>query len=410
MAVNNSFAYIEKTLPGVVDKVFALNSLTDSLIGGSEIKLDFLDARTVKIFMLASTGLYDYNRGGHGRANTRGAARSTTETFTLSQERYSEIPLDKLDTLDDGETVLGHLATEFIRTKVVPEFDTYRFSKLASYTSATMGNRVVEAGAIAANTIISKFNAAFKWMAEQKVPETDQVIYVSPTVMELIRNTTELAKRLHQSDMSKNVQFAIEMYENRQIVVVPSDMFYTDAQTGNGIYPASSSKVINFMIVDRKAPIIVKKLDYAKVFNSVDQNGSYLGYVGYLLTNLYYHDLFVPENKRVAIYCNVSNVAASTMSSALLVDAVAGSASGKTIIKSVLTQPAGILYDALGLYTTNGTAPAIGSSFTVTPGSNDVVLGAEFTPDASHNIIVAVLDGKVVATSRDFTNTLPVGA
>lgn len=410
MAINNSIAYIEKTLPGVVDKVFALNSLTEPLIGGGEIKLDFLDAKTVKIFKLASTGLVAYNRGGHGSTNTRGAVESTTETFTLTQERYSEIPLDKLDTLDDGETVLGHLASEFIRTKVVPEFDTYRFSKLASYTNAVMGNRIEESGAISANTIISKFNAAFKWMAEQKVGESDQIIYVSPAVMELIRNTTELAKRLHQSDMDKNVKFAIEEYENRKIVVVPSDMFYTNAQTGNGIYPSSASKVINFMVVDKRAPIIVKKLDYAKVFNSVDQNGSYLGYVGYLLTNLYYHDLFVPENKKVAIYCNVSNTAASGVASGLLVEAVAGATSGKTKVTAVLTQPAGMLYDALGLYTTNGTAPAIGSNFTVTPGSNDVKLGVEFTPDASHNIIVAVLDGKVVATSKDFTSNLPVGA
>ena len=405
---NNNFAYIEKTLPGIVDKVFALNSLTDSLIGGSEIKLDFLDAKTVKIFMLASTGLYDYARGGHGSSNTRGSAKSTTETFTLTQERYSEIPLDKLDTLDDGETVLGHLASEFIRTKVVPEFDTYRFSKLASYCSATFGNLVAES--ISANTIISKFNAAFKWMAEQKVPESDQVIYVNPTVMEQIRNTTELAKRLHQSDMDKNVKFAIEEYENRPIVVVSSDMFYTNAQTGTGIYPSSSSKVINFLVVSKKAPIIVKKLDYAKVFNSVDQNGSYLGYVGYLLTNLYYHDLFVPENKKVALYCSVSTTDATTVSSALLIDAVAGATSGKYLFKGAITQPAGMLYDAIGIYTTNGTAPALGSSFTITPGSNDIVVGQEYTPNASHNIFVAVLDGKVVATSKDFTNTLPVGA
>ncbi len=403
MAVNNSFAYIEKTLPGIVDKVFALNSLTDALIGGSEIKLDFLDAKTVKIFMLASTGLVDYARGGHGSSNKRGAAQSTTETFTLTQERYSEIPLDKLDTLDDGETVLGHLASEFIRTKVVPEFDTYRFSKLAGYCSATMGNLVSET--ISANTIISKFNAAFKWMAEQKVPEEDQIIYVNPAVMEQIRNTTELAKRLHQSDMDKNVKFAIEMYENRQIVVVPSDMFYTNAQTGDGIYPASSSKVINFMVVSKKAPIIVKKLDFAKVYNSSGADGSYIGYVGYLLTNLYYHDLFVPENKRVALYCSVSDVNALTKASALLVDAVAGS-NGKTLIKGVLTQPAGMLYDKVGLYTTNGNAPAIGSSFSV----DATVVGTEVTPNASHNIFVAVLDGKVVAVSKDFTNTLPVGA
>ena len=407
MSVNNSIAYIEKTLPGVVDKVFRLSSRTETLIGGSELKIEFLDARTVKIFKMASTGLYDYQRGGHGSTNARGAVASTTETFTLSQERYSEIPLDKLDTLDDGETVLGHLATEFIETKVVPEFDTYRFSKLASYCSATVGN--LKSETIAANTIISKFNAAFKWMTNQKVPEEDQVIYVSANVMELIRNTTELAKRLYQSDMDKNVRFAIEEYEGRPIIVVPEDMFYTNAQTGNGIYPASSSKVINFMVVSRKAPVIIKNLDYAKVYNSTDQNGAYLGFVGYLFTNLYYHDLFVPDNKRMAIYTSVSDVSAATVSNALLVDAVAGAASGKTKVNAFFTQPGGMLYSKVGLYTTNGTAPALGSDFTVN-GENEVVIGAEFTPDASHNIFVAVLDGKVVAVSKDFTNTLPVGA
>lgn len=405
MAVNNSFAYIEKTLPGVVDKVFALASLTDALIGGSEIKLDFLDAKTVKIFMLASTGLVDYARGGHGANNKRGAAKSTTETFTLTQERYSEIPLDKLDTLDDGETVLGHLASEFIRTKVVPEFDTYRFSKLASYCSASMGNLVAET--ISANTIISKFNAAFKWMAEQKVPESDQIIYVNPEVMEQIRNTTELAKRLHQSDMDKNVQFKIEEYETRPIVVVPSDMFYTLAQTGDGVYPSSASKVINFMVVSKKAPIIVKKLDHAKVYNSEGPDGAYLGYVGYLLTNLYYHDLFVPENKRVALYCSVSDVNATAKANALLVDVVAGSASGKTLFNGALTQPAGMLYDKIELLAnTVTTAPAIGASVSGT----ELVAGAEFTPNDDHNIIVATLDGKVVAVSKDFTTNLPVGA
>ena len=286
------------------------------------------------------------------------------------------------------------------------EFDTYRFSKLASYCSATMGNLVSET--ISANEIISKFNAGFKWMAEQKVPAEDQVIYVNPAVMQQIRNTTELAKRLHQADMDKNIKFKIEEYEGRPIVEVPSDMFYTLAQVGNGIYPSSASKVINFLIVSKKAPIIVKKLDYAKVFNSVDQNGSYLGYVGYLLTNLYYHDLFVSENKRVALYCSVSETNATAVSSALLVDAVAGATSGKFKFNGALTQPAGLLYDKVGLYVTNGTAPAISSTYSIT--TNEVVAGQEYTPDASHNIFVATLDGKVVATSKDFTNTLPVGA
>lgn len=400
--MSNSFAYIEKTLPGIVDKVFAQSSLTDRLIGQNVLKLNFLDARTVKVFVLASTGLYDYARGGHGTENKRGAAKTTTETFTLSQERYSEIPLDKLDTADDGETVLGHLAQEFIRTKVVPEFDTYRFSRLAKYCSETMGNKVSET--IAANTIIAKFNAAFRWMSEQKVPEADQVIYVNPSVMELIRNTEELAKRLTPGDMNGDIRFSIEKYEGRDIVVVPSDEFYTNAVTGDGIYPSSTSKTINFMVVAKGAPIIVKKLDHAKVYDSTEENGSYLGYVGYLFTNLYYHDIFVPDNKKVGIYCSVSNESATANASALLVDAVAGS-TGKTLVNGVLTQPAGILYDVINV-STAASAPAIGSALTATA---DIV-GTEITPNSSHNIFVAIRDNKVVAVSKDFGANLPKGA
>lgn len=404
MAVNNSFVYIEKTMPGVVDKIFLASSYTESLIGAGDIKLEWLDAQTVKIFKLASTGLTPYNRGGHGSANTRGAAHTSFETFTLSQQRYSEIPVDKLDSIDDGETVLGHLGSEFVRTQVVSEFDTYRFSKLASYCSATMGNLVSET--ISANTIISKFNAALKWFKERGVPMEDLVCYVSPDTMEKIRNTTELAKRLHQADMNKNVQFAIETYEKMEIVEVPSDRLYTEATVGNGIYPSANSKVINFLIVSKHAPIVVKKLDHAKVYNSEGENGAYLGYVGVLFTNLYYHDIFVPDNARVGLYCSVSTTAASTVAANLLVDVVAGAGSGKFKWKGAITAPANIMFDTVTLYTTNGTAPTIGS--TITPSA--LVAGSEYTPNANHNIFVATLDGKVVATSKDFTNTLPVGA
>lgn len=411
----NNFEFIEKALPKQIDKVFARDSMTDALLGGGDVKLDFLDARTVKVFKLASTGLTGYERGGHGQSNARGSALSTTETFTLSQERYSEIPLDKLDTIDDGETVLGHLANEFLRTKVVPEFDTYRFSKLASYTNESFGNRVVET--INANTIISKFNSAFKWMAEQKVPEGNQIIYVSPKVMELIRNTTELYKKLSQSEYKENVSFTIEKYEGRQIVVVPSDEFFTDCNllqkvsvaglpTNKGqLAPTSASKLINFMIVDKSAPIVVKKLDMAKVYDSTKQDGAYLGYAGYLLTNLYYHDLFVPENKVVGVYASVSEESATNSASALLVKAVAG-ASNKTKIEAVLTQPAGMIFDHI--YTKNS-AITLG---TVVDGAGltEIALGQDITPDASHNYFAVAYEGKVVAVSKDFTNKLPKGA
>lgn len=291
------------------------------------------------------------------------------------------------------------------------ELDTYRLSKLASYTSATFGNRVVES--ISANTIISKFNDAFKWMADAKVPESDQIIYVNPTVMQQIRNTTELYKRLSQSEYKGDVSFSIEKYEGRQIVEVPSDEFYTECNllqnvslTGlpadkGAIAPTSASKLINFMVVDRKAPIVVNKVAMAKVYNSVDGNGAYLGFAGYLLTNLLYHDIFVPDNKRPCIYASVSTTDANTSANALLLDIVADSTANKSIVKFAQTNPNGIIFDSL-YFKASATKIAIGTAI-AGQSATQIYLDTAFTSDASHNVFYAVYDGKVVAVSQDFT-------
>ena len=47
---NNAFVYIEKTLPKVVDKIFTVKSQTERLLGASDVKLSFMDAKTIKIF------------------------------------------------------------------------------------------------------------------------------------------------------------------------------------------------------------------------------------------------------------------------------------------------------------------------------------------------------------------------
>ncbi len=413
MAVANTIAYIEKTMPRLIDKVQAQDSLTAALIDGSEIKLDFLDARTVKITKLASTGLQTYARGGHGSTNTNGAVQSMHETFTLSQERYSAIPLDKLDALDDGETVFANLAKEFSRTKVVQEFDAYRFAKMCGYTSVEFGNRRVVSAANLANNIIAEFNKMLTWMEDNKIPEGEVIIYISPEAMALVRSTTELYRKLSQSEYRGDVSFAIQNYENKPIVVVPSDEFYTEITTGNGYYPTANAKKIHFMAVWKKAPIIVTRLDWTKVYDS-DQVK--LGYVGYSFENLFYHDLFVSDNKICGIYACVSDAAATANANMLRVFGSEAGASGKSkLVGPLVTVPGGILFDAVGLYTTNGTAPGIGSTFAdksvAEVGDDAKITFKEFTPDSSHNIFVATYDGKVVAVSRDFDDSeLNIGA
>ena len=119
MALNQLTGY-EQFLPGTIDKIYEKESIFGKLFKNPDVKIAFDGIRTAKIVSLATTGLTNYRRGGYGEKNLTGAVQTKVETFELDMERFSSIPLDKLDTLDDAETVLGHLTKEFLRTKVVP--------------------------------------------------------------------------------------------------------------------------------------------------------------------------------------------------------------------------------------------------------------------------------------------------
>lgn len=411
----NNFAFIEKTLPGRVDEVYVKESVTQRLLNQSGMELDFSDAKKVKVFKTTATGTRTYKRGGHGNgANGEGESQSTLQEFEIKQERWFSLPFDKLDNFENGETVFGHQTQNYVKEHLIPETDTYRLAKLADMCSVTLGNKVVESTASITNTILAKFTAAFKWMAERKVPEKKQVIYVNPDVMEAIRTSTELVRYLSQSEYKGDVNFTIEKFMGREIVEVPSDMFFTNAiyLDDVGVVPTANSKKINYLICDASATIPVERLNWSKVYSSDETD---LGYVGYKYDGLINHDIFVLDNKKVGFYCSVSDVGATGGASVLLADVIAATTQSKSIInKYVVTSPATILWDAIGLYTTNGTAPAIGTSFSdksvAEYGNNGDITWKEFTPNSSHNILVATKSGKVVAVSKDFTNTLPVGA
>lgn len=400
---NNAFVYIEKTLPKVVDKIFTVKSQTERLLGASDVKLSFLDAKTIKIFKVKFTGLTNYRRAGYGNENISGAAASEFETFTLSQERWVDIPIDKLDTIEDAETVLGHMISDYYKEMVVPEVDAYRFAKLCSYTNVTFGNRVDEN--IAANTIISKINAGISWFENNQVEEPNRVIYVSPAVMSQIRSTTELYRKLSQEEYrSDDISFTINKYEQSEIVVVPNARFASAIVTNdNGYAPADGAKLINFLMVDKRCCVPVIRVDKTKVY---DSDSTYLRFAGYRFTSLLNHDIFVPDNKVVGIYASVSTTSATGVVGGLLVNASEGAAQGNTKINSVFAQPNSIMWDALYL---NTAAAQIKVGDTVVAGTNvtAVTIGADVTPNATHNQIVATLGGKAVAVSKDFTTTLP---
>lgn len=354
----NSFETITKYLTRAVDTVFAEESKTNLLEdGGKFVDLNFQEAGYVKVASILMDGLSDYYRVGHdpiedstnyshhnpwGDGSQRdgygvGSASLTWELFKLQYDRGKQFQVDYVDDEETAGLVIGNLVNEFLRTRVVPEIDAVRFSKLAKSGSTSLGNLVTET--ISDNAIISNFNKAYEWLAESEVPAEDQVIFVSPTVMTLIRNTTELYKRLTQDEYKNgDITFNFERYEGRPIIEVPSNRFFTDvAVTNNGYRPNTDSKVLNYVICSRRVAVPIVKLNKFTIFDrNVIQD-----FDGYKVNFRLYHDLLVPKNKIPGVYTSVSNTSATSKTNILAVDLSYVSENHYTLDR-YFTRPAGL--------------------------------------------------------------------
>ena len=382
----NSFEVITKYLPQAVDKYFAAESKTAVLEQGSKfIDVNFNEAGYVKIASFLMDGLSDYYKtqgsvapsnsadyaayAGNVNAGQRdgfeiGGVSVKWEIFRLQYVRGKQFRIDYIENEETAGITIGNAIEEFNRVKVIPEVDATRFSIIADTTSVSLGNMVSET--VAANQIISKFNSAFEWLTENEVPEEEQIIFVSPSVMTLIRNSTELTKFLTQGDYraASGIDFTVEKYGGRPIIEVPSNRFFTNVLvTNNGYRPQTSSKVINFMVVSAKAVIPIRKLEWNKIYGP--ELSGIAGFHGYIINYLIYHGVVIPENKITGVYVSVSETNASTKTALLKVSTKAGSVQYGWVMDRYFTNPAGlrgyIVYAYTDEFTLGGAISSVGT-------------------------------------------------
>lgn len=422
----NSFELIVKYLPKAVDKYFFEDAKTAVLEQGDKfIDVKFDQTGYVKIASILMDGLSNYYQTQEGlnpnsdpylyqdyaayAGNTAEGARDgfaiggvsvDWEIFRLQYVRGRQFRIDYISDEETAGIIIGNAVEEFNRIKVVPEVDATRFSIIADKASASLGNLLSED--LSANQIIGKFNSAFEWLSEHEVPAEQQVIFVNPTVMTLIRNTTEITKFITQGDFRSNagLDFTIEKYMGRPIIEVPTNRFFTNVLiTNNGYRATTDSKIINYMIVSTKAVVPVRKLEWSKIY-SPEQSGL-VGFHGYLINYLLYHGVVIPRNKVVGTYVSVAATGNATAKvNTLAIDTVAGSTQYAWKLRNYYTNPAALR----GYIVYDDSAFTLGATLTGTEGTDYKVatLNAENTEAAgSKSYYFALVDAskKIIAVS-----------
>lgn len=283
----NNIELFKQYVP-LLDEVYKLASLTSVLDGAAELARAGANANELIIPKMDMSGLADYSRNS---GYVDGEVTLTNESVKCNFDRGRMFTIDTLDNAETAGIAYGRLASEFIRTKVVPELDAFRLAKYASVEGIGTASGDLATGA----NVITALRAAKNEMSEAEVPENERYLFITPTLYGMIQDL--------DSNKSKA---AVEGFAG--IIQVPQSRFYTAIlqrtgagdQAAGGYTKAEGAKDINFMIVHKPAVIQFQKHVAPKVI-SPDANQSSDGWkFGY--RNVGIADAY--ENKVAGIYAH----------------------------------------------------------------------------------------------------------
>lgn len=300
----NSISLAQNFLP-LLDEVYKYASKT-SLLDATQV--EFVNANTVKVFKTSMDGMGNYGRN---TGFVDGSVTGTWETMTLSKDRGRSFMVDAMDDEETINMAFGTLAGEFIRTKVVPEVDAYRFAKLAGWT----GISAATAADITIGTtdVPALVDEGERQMNEDEVPQEGRILFISESAYAGLR--AKVTRTVMNGDNGINKE--IETYDNMRVVRVPQSRFYTaitlydgttSGQTAGGyIGTTSTGYKINFMIVHPSAVCQVLKHVKPRIFApDVNQKAD-----AWKFDYRVYHDIFVYDNKKKGIYLHKGATALS---------------------------------------------------------------------------------------------------
>jgi hypothetical protein len=291
----NAISYAELYLP-LLDEAYkaesksaVLDTLTDYV--------RFTGGNTVNIFNIDPVGMANYDRNA---GYVPGDVTGTWQPYVLETDRGRSYQVDFLDNEQAMSLVVPNLLGTVERQHIIPEVDAYRFAQYAS--GAAAGNVTTENLSAGAATIAS-IDAASVALDNAEVPYEGRILFVSPTVYGLIK--AGITRMVMNGE--RNVNYAVEIYNDMRIIRVPQPRFQTSitlntgttSSAAGGYSPtATTGKAINYMIIHPTAVLQVMKHYVPRIFSpEVNQEAD-----AWKLNMRYAHGAWVLSHKTNGIY------------------------------------------------------------------------------------------------------------
>ena len=287
----NTIALFKKYID-LLDEVYKLSALTSKLDSDPALARAGANANEIVIPKISMDGLADYSRNS---GYVTGDVDFTYETVQFNYDRGRKFNIDAMDNEETAGLAFGKLSSEFIRTRVVPEYDAFRFAKYAGTSGiSTVDGAVLDTG----EKVIAALRTAQNKMDEDEVPYEGRELFITPTLQGLIEDLDTTKSKAVLAGFSS-------------ITKVPQTRFYTaielkdgtsDNELVGGYAKASGAKNINFMVLRKDALMQYPKHTVNKIITpelNQTSDGWMFAYRAYGLVDAY-------ENKVAGVYLHKS--------------------------------------------------------------------------------------------------------
>lgn len=269
----------------LLDEVYKVSAVTSVLDGDSTLVRMGANANEIIIPKMMMDGLANYSRS---TGYVHGDVTLTNETVTFNYDRGRTFTVDAMDNEETAGIAFGSLASEFIRTKVVPELDAFRFATYAGVADIGTATGSIASGNDALAALITGQNA----LDEAEVPDEQRILFITPTLYNFIYNV----------DTSKSKEVLSSFGQIRK---VPQSRFNTQIDLYDGTTEGeeaggfiTTGQPINFMVIHKPAVLQYSKHIVNKVITpeaNQTSDGWKFFYRSYGLADVY-------ENKVKGIY------------------------------------------------------------------------------------------------------------
>lgn len=275
-----------KKYTDLLDEVYKNAAKTAVLESDATLARQGANANEIIIPKLDMDGLGDYDRNS-GYVN--GNVTMTNETVTFNYDRGRKFSVDNMDNEETAGLAFGKLAAEFIRTKVVPEQDAFRFATYANLA----GTKV--SGALSAGTdVLAALQTATSAMDDAEVPTENRHLFITPALLVAAQNVdTNKSRDILGSFASIN-----KVPQSRFYTAIDLKDGKTSTEEAGGYAKATDGKDINFMIVEKSAILQFTKHNVNKAIppeDNPDADAWIFNFREYGLADVY-------ENKTAGIY------------------------------------------------------------------------------------------------------------